>query len=91
MTSDCPLVVEVQSEAYHSALVDKQQDEQRLAALRAAGFEVVEVTDEQVWHHPDEVVAAVRRGSSTGCSRRRVTPTSTISPAVLVAPATRNR
>jgi very-short-patch-repair endonuclease len=54
-----PLIVEVQSEAFHSALADKRRDEQRLAALRAAGFEVVEVTDEQVWHHPDEVVAAV--------------------------------
>ena len=51
--------MEVQSEAFHSALVDKRRDEQRLAALRAAGFVVVEVTDEQVWYHPDEVVAAV--------------------------------
>jgi very-short-patch-repair endonuclease len=55
-----PLIVEVQSETYHSALVDKQHDERRLAALRAAGFEVVEVTDTQVWHRPHEVVAAVR-------------------------------
>ena len=45
---------------YHSALVDRQHDERRLDALRAAGFEVVEVTDVQVWHRPHEVVAAVR-------------------------------
>jgi very-short-patch-repair endonuclease len=56
----CPLVLEVQSEMYHSALVDRQHDERRLDALRAAGFEVVEVTDVQVWHRPHEVVAAVR-------------------------------
>jgi very-short-patch-repair endonuclease len=56
----CPLILEVQSETYHSALVDKRHDERRLAALRAAGFEVVEVTDAQVWHRPHEVVAAVR-------------------------------
>ena len=55
-----PLVVEVQSEMYHSALVDKQHDQRRLADLRAAGFEVVEVTDTQVWHRPHEVVAVVR-------------------------------
>jgi Protein of unknown function (DUF559) len=55
-----PLVVEVQSETFHSALVDKEHDAQRVVALRAAGFEVVEVTDKQVWHEPDVVVAKVR-------------------------------
>ncbi|MGH9216821.1 MAG: hypothetical protein ACRDZS_11235 [Acidimicrobiales bacterium] len=55
-----PLIVEVQSERYHSALVDRHDDEVRLAALRAAGFEVVEVTEGQVWHRPAEVVEAVR-------------------------------
>lgn len=55
-----PLVVEVQSETYHSSLVDSEHDERRLAALRAAGFTVVEVTDEQVWYRPAEVVEAVR-------------------------------
>ena len=55
-----PLVVEVQSEAFHAALVDVARDQERLASLRALGFEVVEVTDEQVWYHPDEVVTAVR-------------------------------
>ena len=55
-----PLIVEVQSATYHSALVDQRRDADRLAALRAAGFEVVEVTDEQIWYHPAEVVEAVR-------------------------------
>jgi very-short-patch-repair endonuclease len=55
-----PLVVEVQSETYHSALSDRRRDAARSEALRAAGFEVVEVTGEQIWHRPDEVVAAVR-------------------------------
>lgn len=58
---DRPLLVEVQSEMYHSALVDRQHDERRLADLRAAGFQVVEVTDVQIWHRPEEVVTAVRR------------------------------
>jgi very-short-patch-repair endonuclease len=55
-----PLLVEIQSEAHHSALVDREHDARRLAALRAEGFEVIEVTDRQVWHRPDDVVAAVR-------------------------------
>lgn len=55
-----PLIVEVQSEAHHSSLVDVEHDARRLAALRAAGFEVVEVTDEQVWHRPEDAITAVR-------------------------------
>jgi very-short-patch-repair endonuclease len=53
-------VVEVQSELYHSALTDRVADAARVAALRSAGFEVVEVSEEQVWHRPAEVVQAVR-------------------------------
>jgi very-short-patch-repair endonuclease len=55
-----PLVVEVQSEELHSAPVDKVHDAHRLEALRKAGFEVVEVTDLQVWHEPDLVTDKVR-------------------------------
>jgi hypothetical protein len=43
-----------------AAQVACRRDAARSAALRAAGFEVVEVTEEQVWHRPDEVAAAVR-------------------------------
>ena len=66
-----PLVIEVQSEMYHGALIDQQADEHRLARLRAAGFEVVEVTDEQVWNRPWEVVAAVRAGLTRLSCRSR--------------------
>jgi very-short-patch-repair endonuclease len=54
-----PLIVEVQSERYHTALTDKQADGARSAAFREAGFEVVEVTEDQVWHRPDEVVRLI--------------------------------
>jgi very-short-patch-repair endonuclease len=54
-----PLIVEIQSERYHTALTDKQADEARLAALRDAGFEVVEITEYQVWHRPDDVVRLI--------------------------------
>lgn len=57
---DLPLIVEVQSERHHTALVDRAADARRLAALRAAGFHVIEVWDTQLWHEPASVVAAVR-------------------------------
>lgn len=57
-----PLVVEVQSERYHAALLDEQHDAERREALQRAGFVVVEVWDTDVWHHPATVVDAVRAG-----------------------------
>jgi very-short-patch-repair endonuclease len=60
-----PLIVEIQSEAYHSALLDREADRRRREALEAAGFVVLELTDEQVWSRPWEVgpvlLAALRR------------------------------
>ncbi len=57
-----PLVLEIQSELHHSALVDKEADEARIKALEAAGFVVVEVTDDTVWSRPGQFVAEVRDG-----------------------------
>ena len=54
-------LVEVQSEKYHTALVDRRSDEERLLRLRAAGFVVGTVDDFQVWHQPRQVLAEVRR------------------------------
>jgi very-short-patch-repair endonuclease len=82
-----PLVVEVQSELYHSALTDRAADAARVAALRSAGFEVVEVSEEQVWHRPAEVVQAVR------AARRRLTtlPPESVAPAAETAKRTRGQ
>ncbi len=55
-----PLIVEIQSETFHTALTDQVDDAQRMAALRAAGFVVIEITEAQVWHQPREVVRLVR-------------------------------
>jgi very-short-patch-repair endonuclease len=55
-----PLVVEIQSERYHLALADRERDRNRIAALHAAGFHVIEVTDVDVWTRPQDVVARVR-------------------------------
>jgi very-short-patch-repair endonuclease len=55
-----PIVVEVQSERYHTALLDRAADAARKANLEAAGFVVVEVWDTWVWHDRRRVLAAVR-------------------------------
>jgi very-short-patch-repair endonuclease len=55
-----PLVTEVQSERYHSALVDKAADAARKARLEAAGFLVVEIWDTDVWHRPQLVNETIR-------------------------------
>lgn len=57
-----PVVVEVQSERYHSALLDRAADATRKAKLEAAGFVVVEVWDTSVWHDRAAVLTAVRAG-----------------------------
>ena len=57
---DLPLIVEVQSELFHAALVDRVADARRRAALEAAGFTVVEVWDTQVWHEPWLVTQRIR-------------------------------
>ncbi len=56
------LILEVQSEAYHLALVDRRSDQQRLDALRRAGFVVVQLWDTTVWSDADEVIRLVRDG-----------------------------
>lgn len=55
-----PVVVEVQSERYHSSLLDREADERRLDALRDAGFTVVEVGDVEIWEEPDAVITRIR-------------------------------
>src|SRR5262245_35008176 len=57
-----PLVIEVQSERYHTALSDELHDAARRNRLEDAGLVVVEVWDTQIWHARDEVVCKVRDG-----------------------------
>lgn len=66
-----PLVVEIQSEAHHSSLVDREADRLRLRALRRAGFTVVEITDTTVWSDPGAVITQVRRGLELCCGVRQ--------------------
>jgi very-short-patch-repair endonuclease len=55
-----PLIVEIQSERFHTALVDQVADAARRASLEAAGFDVVEVWDTDVWHRPQLVNERIR-------------------------------
>jgi len=57
---ELPVIVEIQSERYHAALCDRVADAARLEALRRAGYEVVELTDVDVWSRPRECVERVR-------------------------------
>ncbi|MGH9275226.1 MAG: hypothetical protein ACRDZU_11325 [Acidimicrobiales bacterium] len=69
--TDLPLVLEVQSERFHSSLIDQQLDAYRIERLEQAGLVVVEVTDVQVWHRPHEVLEAVRDGRQRALLRAR--------------------
>lgn len=67
---DLPLVVEVQSERYHSALLDRAADARRVAQLEVEGFIVVEVSDTMLWQHPAEAAALVRAALARAALQR---------------------
>lgn len=68
---DLPFITEVQSERFHSSLIDRQLDEDRVARLERAGFVVAQVTDVQVWHRRHEVIRTVRDGRQLAALRVR--------------------
>ena len=55
-----PVIVEIQSEKYHTALCDREADRSRIEQLRRDGFVVVEIQDTTVWASPAEAVQRVR-------------------------------
>jgi very-short-patch-repair endonuclease len=52
-----PVVLEVDGDAYHLALVDQEADAARDARLIRAGYEVVHMSDFETWHDPDPAMA----------------------------------
>ncbi|HEX2850859.1 MAG TPA: hypothetical protein VHN98_09910 [Acidimicrobiales bacterium] len=53
---------EVQSDTYHTSVLDMRLDAERFEALRAAGWRAVEaIREEWIWHSPDQAVEVVRR------------------------------
>ncbi len=55
------LIIEIDSDRHHTSKLDAEADARRDAALRAAGFRVLRITEDQLRHRPQEVVALVRR------------------------------
>jgi very-short-patch-repair endonuclease len=57
---ECPLVIEILSERYHTALLDRQADEARRARHERMGLTVIEVWDHEIFYTPWLVVEKVR-------------------------------
>lgn len=67
------LVIEIDSDIHHTAKLDTESDERRDRALRAAGFEVMRITEPELRDDPDGVVARVQTaltGSPRGSGPR---------------------
>lgn len=54
------VIVEVQGETFHSSLSDRRRDAERFRRLRAAGWIVVEVTEDEIFRTPELVLDRVR-------------------------------
>ncbi|MEX2625211.1 MAG: hypothetical protein WD651_15955 [Acidimicrobiia bacterium] len=52
---DCTDVIEVLSDRYHSALLDRTADSIRFARLQASGRRLLTIWDHDVWSRPEEV------------------------------------
>lgn len=59
---DCPLIVFVDGEHWHSSVLDKAADARQQAGLEATGFVVVRITEHEVWHDVRSVVEKLRGG-----------------------------
>lgn len=67
-----PVIAEIQSERFHSSLIDRQLDAARVRRLEAAGFIVLQVVESDVWHRPNAVVDQVRAARAAAVSRTRL-------------------
>lgn len=61
LADDCPLIVEILSERYHSSLTDRAADAARRKRHEAMGFVVVEVWDHEVFHTPWLAIARIEK------------------------------
>jgi very-short-patch-repair endonuclease len=63
------VIVEVQSDTFHSSISDRRRDAERLARLCAAGWIVVEVHEREIWSSPAAVVAKVQAARARATRR----------------------
>ncbi len=54
------LVIEIDSDLHHSSKLDRASDARRDAALEAAGFRVMRITEHELRDHPHDVIARLR-------------------------------
>ena len=59
---DCPLVVFVDGERWHSSVLDTAADARQQTELEAAGFVVVRILEYEVWHDVPSAVRKLRDG-----------------------------
>ena len=64
------IIIEVDSDRYHSALSDREHDAARQHALERAGYLVVRVTEQELWHRRDEVIARLRAAVAAAKTRQ---------------------
>jgi very-short-patch-repair endonuclease len=55
------LIIEVDSDRHHTSTLDAASDRRRDEAFRAAGFEVLRITEDEVRNRPTAAVGRVRR------------------------------
>ena len=58
------LIVEIDSDRHHTSKLDAEADARRDAALRAAGFRILRITEDQLENRPGEVVTLLRAALS---------------------------
>ncbi|HKZ20949.1 MAG TPA: DUF559 domain-containing protein [Acidimicrobiia bacterium] len=61
LAEDCPLIVEILSERYHTSLTDREVDEARRHRHSEMGYMVVEVWDHEIFSTPWLVIERIRR------------------------------
>lgn len=68
--SEYNVVVEIDSAVHHTSKLDRESDAARDRALRSAGYEVIRITDTQIWYRPEQVVSATRAALAAAATRR---------------------
>jgi very-short-patch-repair endonuclease len=66
---DRPFLVEVDSDLHHSALSDWRRDRSRVERLERSGWEVLQLSEAQVWHDSQECIRLLRAGYARAAPR----------------------
>lgn len=66
---DRPFLLQIDSDLYHAALIDRRKDEAQNEALIAAGFVVRRITGTDVFHRVSHVLRTVRDGRREAAGR----------------------